>query len=270
MRAVDLTESDAVVRHACVVNGRLEPTRGFLQRVAVGSAPSANGQAATARAGCVILLNDLGQVRETLAGASIDGPWDATVVSHRDLASLFVTNAFHGTAAGHGKIVRAGTVVRITLRLSAARAPRFLGAIIVASGLAEQASPAAFVLGPTGIAVSPAGTLYIADTATSAITAVPRALTRNTSGGPGLTVTSGGALSQPLGLSLAPNGDILTVNGGNGKIIETTLAGRQIGTTFLDTTGSPAGAGALFGLTLTPSGAVYYTDDAENTLRLLH
>ena len=92
----------------------------------------------------------------------------------------------------------------------------------------------------------------------------------NISGGPGLTVTSGGALSQPLGLSLAPDGDILTVNGGNGKIIETTPAGRQIGTTFLDTAGSPAGAGALFGLTLTPSGAVYYTDDAENTLRLLH
>jgi hypothetical protein len=237
--------------------------------VAVGSAPSANGQAATARAGCVIFLNDLGQVRETLTGRAIDGPWDATVVSHGDLADLFVTNAFNGTAAGQGKIVRKGTVTRITLHMSAVRAPRVSGITTIASGLAEQASAAAFVLGPTGVAVSPAGTLYIADTATSTITAIPRALTRHASAGPGLAVTSGAALSQPLGLALTPNGDILTVNGGNGKIVETTPAGHQIATTFLDTTGSPAGAGALFGLALTPVGTVFYTDDAASTLRLL-
>ena len=238
--------------------------------VAVGSAPSANGQAATAQAGCVIFLNDLGQVEETMAGTAINGPWDATVVSHGQLADLFVTNAFRGTAAGKGKIIRNGTVARIALRLSATRAPRVLGVTTVASGLAEQASPAAFVLGPTGVAVSVTGTLYVADTATSTITAIPRALTRHASAGPGLTVTYGGALSQPLGLALTPGGDILTVNGGNGKIVETTPAGRQIATTFLDTSGSPAGAGALFGLAVAPTGTVYYTDDAANTLRLLH
>jgi hypothetical protein len=95
------------------------------------------------------------------------------VVSRGNLADLFVTNAFNGTAAGNGKIVRKGTVTRITLQLSADRTPSVLGSIAVASGLAEQASAAAFVLGPTGIAVSPAGTLYVADTAT--ITAIPRA-----------------------------------------------------------------------------------------------
>jgi len=237
--------------------------------VAVGSAPSANGQAATAKAGCLIFLNNLGQVAETMAGRSIDGPWDATAASHGWTASLFVTNAFSGTAAGKGKIVRKGTVIRVSLRLSPSRAPRLLGVTTIATGLAEQASASAFVLGPTGIGLSRADTLYVADTATSAITAIPGALYRHASAGPGLAVTSGGALAQPLGLAIAPDGDILTVNGGNGKIVETTPAGRQDATKFLDSSGSPAGAGALFGLAVTRGGTVYYVDDAANTLRLL-
>jgi hypothetical protein len=39
----------------------------------------------------------------------------------------------------------------------------------------------------------------------------------------------------------------------------------------LDKSGSPAGAGALFGLAVAPRGdGVYFVDDATNTLDLLH
>ena len=39
----------------------------------------------------------------------------------------------------------------------------------------------------------------------------------------------------------------------------------------LDSSGSPPGAGALFGLAVKPGQrAVYYVDDATNTLNLLH
>jgi hypothetical protein len=39
----------------------------------------------------------------------------------------------------------------------------------------------------------------------------------------------------------------------------------------LDTSGSPAGAGALFGLAVTPrDNGVYFVDDAANELDLLH
>jgi len=238
--------------------------------VAVGSAPSANGQASTARAGCVIILDSLGRVTETLTGSGIDGPWDATAVSRGSFADLFVTNAFNGTAAGHGKVVHRGTVVRITLRLFARRGPRLVGSRVIASGLAEKADPAAFVLGPTGVGLGFNGTLYVADTASNTITAIPSALTRAHSAGPGRVLTSGGALAQPLGMAIAPNGDILTVNGGNGKIVETTPGGARAATRFLDTSGSPAGAGALFGLAVAPRGhVVYYVDDVANTLRLL-
>jgi hypothetical protein len=74
-----------------------------------------------------------------------------------------------------------------------------------------------------------------------------------------------------LGLVIAPNGDILTVNGGNGKLVEVTPSGAQIAVRWLDKSGSPPGAGALFGLAVKPGhDAVYYVDDATNTLNLLH
>jgi len=45
----------------------------------------------------------------------------------------------------------------------------------------------------------------------------------------------------------------------------------QVASRFLDKSGSPPGAGALFGLAVAPFGSgVYYVDDAVNTLRLLH
>jgi hypothetical protein len=87
----------------------------------------------------------------------------------------------------------------------------------------------------------------------------------------GTTLTTGGALNSPLGLALAPNGDVLSVNAGDGLVVETTPAGRQSATRKLDSSGSPPGAGALFGLALRPDQrGVYVVDDATNTLNLLH
>ena len=107
----------------------------------------------------------------------------------------------------------------------------------------------------------------MADTVDSRIAAVPDALDRSTAAeGGGLTVSAGGALNAPLGLALAPNGDILTVNGGDGNIVETTPGGDQLLVTQID----PASAGGdLFGLTLAPHhGGVLFVDDGDNTLKL--
>ena len=46
--------------------------------VVVGSLPTTNGTAATARAGCLIVLNSHGVAKETISGAPISGPWDMT------------------------------------------------------------------------------------------------------------------------------------------------------------------------------------------------
>jgi len=89
--------------------------------------------------------------------------------------------------------------------------------------------------------------------------------------GPGFTVSQGHALLGELGLVVAPGGDILTVNGGNGNLVEVSPSGMQVAVRALDVSGSPPGAGALFGLAVKPHHrAVYFVDDATNTFELLH
>jgi hypothetical protein len=240
--------------------------------VVVGSLPSKDGSAATARAGCLIVLNRNGRVAETFRGHGINGPWDSTVTEHGRIADLFVTNVLNGGVQHTMSVVHQGTVLRLTLLLRGSRAPRRVATTKVASGLAEQQNAAAFVLGPTGVGLGRHGWLFIATSQNSTITAVARALVRPGSAGPGVMVTSNGKLSAPLGLAIAPNGDILTVNGNNGLIVETTPAGKQIASRLLDNTPpAPLGAGALFGLAVKPGGhGIYYVDDVANTLRLFH
>jgi hypothetical protein len=239
--------------------------------VIVGSTPSKNGLAATSKAGCLIVLDSQGRVRATLAGHGINGPWDATALDQGAFADLFVANVLNGTVAAGGAVVHRGTVLRLRLAVSASSPPELLSVTKIGSGFAEQTSASAFVVGPTGVGLGRGGMLFVADTAANQITAIPAAATRQTSAGTGRTVTSGGALFGPLGLAIAPNSDVLTVNGGNGKIVETTPDGRQIATRFLDRSGSPPGSGALFGLAVAPDqSGVYYVDDAVNTLRFLH
>jgi sugar lactone lactonase YvrE len=122
---------------------------------------------------------------------------------------------------------------------------------------------------PTGVALAANGTLYLADTLSNRIAAIPDAMTRTTPAPRGgTTVSAGGKLKQPLGLTLAPNGDILTTNASDGNIVETTPSGRQLATQTAD---EKTGAGSLFGLVLNPTGdGIYYVDDGDNTLKLLH
>ena len=111
----------------------------------------------------------------------------------------------------------------------------------IGSGFTERTDPAALVIGPTGVGLNRRGTLYVADTLGNRVTAIPDAPFRHSSAGTGFVVTSGGALNTPLGLTVAPGGDILTVNGGDGRLVETTPAGIQIAHRFLDKLRQPEG-----------------------------
>lgn len=237
--------------------------------VVVGSLPTSDGTPATAKAGCLIVLDSHGRVRETLRGNGINGPWDMTIAPGRRQAQLFVTNVLNGTVAGHGAVVHRGTVVRVTLRLRGNRPPRRVGTTVVGSGFAEKTDPAALVVGPTGLALGRNGSLYVADTLPNRLAVIPDALALPHTLGRGMTVTRGGALRAPLGLALAPNGDLVSANAGNGNLVETTPHGRQVNVRTVDRSGSPRGAGALFGLALPGPHSLVFVDDATNTLQRL-
>ncbi|MPY35527.1 hypothetical protein FNH09_31120 [Streptomyces adustus] len=238
--------------------------------VVVGSLPTTDGTSDTAQAGCLLVLDSRGKVRETLAGGGINGPWDMTATSHGDRTDLFVTNVLNGTVAGGGDEVDRGTVLRIRLKRYDDRPPQRLRTTTIGSGFAQKTDPAALVIGPTGVGLAKDGSLYVADTVKNRINVIPRAATRDSSAGTGKVVSSGGRLNGPLGLAIAPNGHILTVNSGDGFIVETTPAGRQVAFRQLDNSGSPPGAGALFGLAVDlDRDAVYFVDDATNFLNVL-
>lgn len=254
--------------------------------VIVGSLPTTNGMSATAQAGCLIVLNSTGHPVETFFGSLINGPWDMTLWERGNKAKLFFTNVLNGTVAAAGKIVNGGTIVRMDLNVSDSEMPTIESMTVIGSGFAERTDPNALVIGPTGVGLSKLHdddqnqdsdndasddvSLLVADTLLNRIQVIDHALDRDDSAGTGRTLTSGGALNGPLGLTVATDGEVLAVNGGDGFIVETTSSGAQIAKKLLDSTGTPPGSGALFGLTFDPSRGVFFVDDATNELNLLH
>ncbi len=238
--------------------------------VIVGSLPTKDGTAATAQAGCLIVLNSQGNPVETIYGNLINGPWDMVAVESDDQAVLFVTNVLNGSVAGGGSLVNKGAVVRIILDVS--ETPEVLSLTTIGSGFPERTDPAALVIGPTGVGLSLAqDVLYVADTLSNRIAVIDDPLDRIDSAGTGTTLSQGESLNGPLGLAVVSNGDILTVNSNDGFITEITPGGNQVATKLLDNTPPPPlGAGTLFGLAFDPDSGVYFVDDGSNTLNLLH
>jgi DNA-binding beta-propeller fold protein YncE len=166
------------------------------------------------------------------------------------------------------KPIENSTVLRIDLESSEGQPPKVLSELVIAEGIPWVDSAEALVLGPTGLALAANDTLYVASTQDNKILAISEATTRTTPvAGGGTVLTEGGHLKEPLGMVLAPTGNIITTNGGDGNMVETTPHGQQIAVQAAD---KKTGAGSLFGLAISPSGhSIYYVDDGENTLRVL-
>jgi hypothetical protein len=234
--------------------------------VIVGSLPTKNG--ALSGPGCLIVLDQWGHVRTTIAGHGIDGPWDMTALDLGNTAELFVTNVLGGILGPHNP--NGGTVQRLVITSAPYRTPRVLASTTIGSGFPAKTDPAALVIGPTGVGLGRDGTLYVADSVDNRIAAIPGAVFRHRSDGPGLTVSKGAALNDPLGLAIAPNGGILTANGNDGNLVETTPSGTQAAVVTVDK--NQGGAGNLFGIAVKPGAdAVYFVDDfgMDNNLQLL-
>src|ERR1700680_5248728 len=122
-----------------------------------------------------------------------------TVLDEEERAWLFVTNVLNGdVTVGPPHEVDQGTVLRIALVVPEqgegipARGPT----TVIGSGFAETADPAALVIGTTGVGLGRDGTLYVADSLNTRISAIPNALRRDNSASTGKDVTVKGALND--------------------------------------------------------------------------
>jgi hypothetical protein len=235
--------------------------------VVVGSLPTTAGGALPAAdpAGCLIVVNNQGTPVKTITNKNIVGPWDLAVTSSATSAELFVSNALGGnTKTDHGAPVTGNcTVVRLDLALSATSPPVLTSSTVVGTHFPWKANKTALVLAPTGLALGGNGTLYVDNTLTNTISAIPQALTRTTAlAATASTIAAGGALNAPLGMTLAPNGDLVVVNGNDGNAVEFSPAGRQLFTKTL----IKNGAGDLFGITTTAAGELVAVNDGKNVI----
>ncbi len=236
--------------------------------VVVGSLPSAAGGTLPLAnpAGCLIVLNHNGAVVETWTNANINGPWDMSEATTKSGADLFVANVLSRPtgASATPQSGDASTIVRISISLSASATPRMVNSTVIGTGFVSKPNKAALVQGATGVVLGSNGTLYIAETVQNRVAEIPNALSRVTPFVDGSkTLSFGGWLNGPLGVTLAPNGDVIVMNGSDGNAVEISPSGRQLAKSTLIRNGS----GDLFGATIAPRGnGLLFVNDGTNKL----
>jgi len=230
--------------------------------------PGPNGGEQGVEQGSLLILDRHGKLVKELTNAKLlDGPWDLTIKDAGAQAQIFVSN------------VLSGTVTRLDLSIPADEDDIADRVVVeretqVASGYLHRCDPAAFVVGPTGLALDAEhDILFVASPGDNAIFAISGAsLAMNDAGMGTVVVHDGVHLHGPLGLALAPNGDLIASQGDAvnldpthpSEIVEFTSKGKFVAQFSID----PA-PGSAFGLALESSGDGFRfaaVDDALNVL----
>jgi uncharacterized protein (TIGR03118 family) len=236
--------------------------------VIVGNLPAtydSTGKLLSIGQGSLLILDNTGKVVTTLSDPSLlDGPWDLTINDQGRKAQVFVSNVLNGV------------ITRIDLSIPKGGTPVVTGMTRIASGYLTRTDPAALVVGPTGLAYdAKRGILYVASTGDNEIFSVSKAGTRTADAGMGTVVYQDNAhLRGPLGLVLAPNGDLITANGDavnadptqTSELVEFTPKGQFVGQFSID-----PNAGAAFGLAASNDGGILRlaaVEDSTNSLDL--
>lgn len=249
--------------------------------VIVGSTPSRDGTTATKGDGCLIVLDPQGQPVVAWSGAHIIDPWgNMAVKDDGSTAILFISMAGEDLPGPDVTdpnthlpvVIKKASVLRVTLTIPGGKPPEIEDETVVGDGFSQRADRDNFLLGPTGEALGPDGTLYVTDGLDNVITAIPNALARTDSAGTGRVVTRDGLLGWPLALAWTPQGHLLACNGKDGRVVEIDpVAGKQIYAKWIDNdqAQSPPGNGDLFGIAMTPDGkGFYYVEDDTNYLMI--
>ena len=171
--------------------------------VVIGNLPTTDGSSATAQQGSLIVLDRNGQkVAEFTDPTLLDGPWDLTVNDRGDHAQVFVADVLSGTISRFD----------VSIGRSGVKLDR---AVQIGSGYTHHGDPAAFEVGPTGLAFDARrDILYVASTGDNAIDAIHDAGVTRHDHQTGQVLTANPIhLHGPLGLTLAPNGDVIIADG---------------------------------------------------------
>jgi uncharacterized protein (TIGR03118 family) len=211
--------------------------------VIVGSAPASGHN--TFGDGSLLVLDSFGNVVETISDPSlIRAPSGLTINEvGKDQAEVFVSNAL------------SGTVTRIDLSIPAdGSKPVVESKTQIASDFKHGVNANGEFVGPTGLVFdAKTNMLYVAATGDNAIFAIANAGTTKTDLGKGRAVVQDpDHLHGPLGLLLAPNGDLIVSNGDalnpnaldTNAIDEFTTTGQFVGSFQIDG-GKPGAASGI-------------------------
>jgi uncharacterized protein (TIGR03118 family) len=236
--------------------------------VIIGNVPAtynSDGSIASVGQGSLRILDSTGKVVDTISDSNLlDGPWDLTINDQGSHAQVFVSN------------VLSGTVTRIDLAIPNGGNPKVTSETQIASGYSHVVTQPVLAFGPTGLAYDPRrDILYVASTDDNEIFAIHDAGGRTSNAGTGRLVFQDNThLHGPLGLVLAPNGDLIAANGDGvnpdpnqpSELVEFTPNGRFVGQFSID----PNQAGP-FGLAVSDAGGLLRlaaVDDDTNTLNV--
>jgi hypothetical protein len=230
--------------------------------VVVGNFPSTDGTLGTATPGSLLVINNQGQLIQTITSPEIQGPWDMTLVDRGSQAIAFITNGL------------TGTVSRIDFSVSASGLT-MQNSKTIASGYIHRADPVTFVVSPTGLVYDDArDLLFVASTGDNEVFSISNAANRTSDGGTGNVVYQDNAhLHGALAMAPAPNGHLLVSNSDGinsdpnqpSEIVEFTKDGQFVKQFSVD----PAQGGA-FGLAVQTSGDVStFAPVDDNTATLI-
>jgi hypothetical protein len=233
--------------------------------VIIGNAPNVGGTPPTVGQGALQILDANGNVVSTLTdSALLDGPWDLAINDQGSHAQVFVSN------------VLSGTVTRIDLKIPNHGAPQVVSETQIASGYGHRTDLNALVVGPTGLAFDPdSNTLFVASTVDNEIFAIHDAATTTKDHGKGTVIVRDPVnLHGPLGLVLAPNGDLIVANGDAvnpggtaNDLVEYDSKGHFVGSFQVD----PGLSGAAFGITSSADHGEFHfvaVDDNTNNVEV--
>ncbi len=231
--------------------------------VLVGNFPSPDGTCGNAGNGSILVINSSGHQVQTIADPSfINGPWDSTLFDRGDKAKYFIANGL------------TGTVVRLDLAVGASGVT-VEGKTQIASGYLHQCDPVTFVDAPTGLVYDPQlDVLYVASSADNAIFAVNDAGSATHDRGRGRVIyESTKRLHGPLGMIMAPNGNLVVANNDSinpdpaqpSELVEFTTTGRFVKEISVD-----SNFGGSFGLAVeTSDNTVHFAAVDDNVSTLL-